>query len=33
LLDPKITRGRLHRVRLYESADLFADCYRNGAEC
>src|SRR3979409_507031 len=29
LLDPKITKGRLHRVRLYESADLFADCYRN----
>ena len=31
LLDPKIRQGRLHRVRLYESADLFADCYRNGA--
>src|SRR5215831_2996546 len=31
LLEPKIPRGRLHRVRLYESADLFADCYRNGA--
>jgi 6-pyruvoyltetrahydropterin/6-carboxytetrahydropterin synthase len=31
LLDPKINQGRLHRVRLYESADLFADCYRNGA--
>src|SRR5260370_42699884 len=31
LLDPKIKQGRLHRVRLYESADLFADCYRNGA--
>src|SRR6266403_6290448 len=31
LLEPKITKGRLHRVRLYESADLFADCYRNGA--
>ena len=30
LLEPKIPRGRLHRVRLYESADLFADCYRNG---
>src|SRR5260370_83060 len=27
LLDPKIKQGRLHRVRLYESADLFADCY------
>ena len=25
LLEPKITQGRLHRVRLYESADLFAD--------
>lgn len=32
LLEPKIPSGRLHRVRLYESADLFADCYRNGAE-
>jgi len=31
LLEPKIKQGRLHRVRLYESADLFADCYRNGA--
>src|SRR6266481_5051585 len=31
LLDPKITRGKLHHVRLYESPDLFADCYRNGA--
>jgi 6-pyruvoyltetrahydropterin/6-carboxytetrahydropterin synthase len=31
LLDPTIKQGRLHRVRLYESADLFADCYRNGA--
>lgn len=30
LLEPKITQGRLHRVRLYESADLFADCYRHG---
>lgn len=33
LLDPRIEQGRLHRVRLYESADLFADCYRNGAAC
>jgi len=33
LLDPQIKQGRLHRVRLYESADLFADCYRNGAAC
>jgi 6-pyruvoyltetrahydropterin/6-carboxytetrahydropterin synthase len=31
LLDPQIKQGKLHRVRLYESADLFADCYRNGA--
>jgi 6-pyruvoyltetrahydropterin/6-carboxytetrahydropterin synthase len=30
LLEPKIKQGHLHRVRLYESADLFADCYRNG---
>jgi 6-pyruvoyltetrahydropterin/6-carboxytetrahydropterin synthase len=26
LLLPKITRGKLDRVRLYESPDLFADC-------
>jgi 6-pyruvoyltetrahydropterin/6-carboxytetrahydropterin synthase len=26
LLDPKITQGKLDRVRLYESPDLFADC-------
>jgi 6-pyruvoyltetrahydropterin/6-carboxytetrahydropterin synthase len=31
LLEPKITQGRLHRIRLHESADLFVDCYRNGA--
>jgi len=31
LLEPKIPSGRLHRVRLYESADLFADCYRAAA--
>ena len=30
LLEPKIRQGRLHRVRLYESEDLFADCYGNG---
>jgi len=29
LLDPKIKQGKLHRVRLYENSDLFADCYRN----
>ena len=32
LLEAKIPKGRLHRVRLYESADLFADCYRNAAK-
>jgi 6-pyruvoyltetrahydropterin/6-carboxytetrahydropterin synthase len=26
LLEPKITRGKLDRVRVYESSDLFADC-------
>ena len=26
LLEPKITTGKLDRVRLYESPDLFADC-------
>jgi 6-pyruvoyltetrahydropterin/6-carboxytetrahydropterin synthase len=26
LLEPKITSGKLDRVRLYESPDLFADC-------
>lgn len=26
LLEPKIHRGQLDRVRLYESQDLFADC-------
>jgi 6-pyruvoyltetrahydropterin/6-carboxytetrahydropterin synthase len=31
ILEPKITPGRLHKVRLYESADIFAECYRNGA--
>ena len=30
LLEPQIPQGRLYRVRLYESADLFADCFRNG---
>ena len=28
LLEPKITQGKLDRVRLYESPDLFADCTR-----
>src|ERR1700734_1405361 len=27
LLEPKITRGQLSRVRLYETPDLFVDCY------
>jgi 6-pyruvoyltetrahydropterin/6-carboxytetrahydropterin synthase len=26
LLAPRITRGKLDRVRLYESPDLYADC-------
>ena len=26
LLEPKIRQGKLHRVRLYEAPDLFADC-------
>lgn len=30
LLEPKITRGALHRVRLYETPDLFVDCYGSG---
>ncbi len=32
-LEPKMTRGKLHRVRLYMDPDLFVDCYggRNGA--
>ena len=33
LLEPRITRGKLDRVRLYESSDIFADVTRdaNGA--
>jgi len=33
LLEPRISKGKLHRVRLYETPDLFADCYgeANGA--
>ncbi len=27
LLEPKITKGKLHRVRLYENPDLFVDCF------
>lgn len=30
LLEPKINRGKLDRVRVYESADLFADCTAEG---
>jgi len=30
LLQPKITRGKLHRVRLYETPDLFVDCFGDG---
>jgi 6-pyruvoyltetrahydropterin/6-carboxytetrahydropterin synthase len=32
LLESKIPQGQLHRVRLYETPDLFAECYRNGAK-
>ena len=32
LLEPKIPQGRLHKVRLYETPDLFAECCRNGAK-
>jgi 6-pyruvoyltetrahydropterin/6-carboxytetrahydropterin synthase len=31
LLEPKITRGKLDRVRLYESPNLFADCTADSA--
>jgi 6-pyruvoyltetrahydropterin/6-carboxytetrahydropterin synthase len=30
-LAPRITRGRLHRVRLYEQPDLFVDCFADSA--
>jgi len=30
LLEPKIKQGSLQRVRLYESPDLYADCFRIG---
>ena len=30
LLAAKITHGKLHRVRLYETPDLFVDCYGEG---
>ena len=29
-LEPKIQKGRLHRVRLYEAPDMFVDCYGSG---
>jgi 6-pyruvoyltetrahydropterin/6-carboxytetrahydropterin synthase len=31
LLEPRIHQGRLHRVRLYETPDLYVDCLGNGA--
>ena len=31
LLAPKINKGRLTRVRLWESPDLYVDCYGDGA--
>jgi 6-pyruvoyltetrahydropterin/6-carboxytetrahydropterin synthase len=31
LLEPKIRQGKLHRVRLYESEDLFADVVKQGS--
>ena len=30
LLEPKLLKGRLHRVRLHESPDLFVDCFGDG---
>jgi 6-pyruvoyl-tetrahydropterin synthase len=30
LLEPNIKRGRLSRVRLWESSDLYVDCYGDG---
>lgn len=30
LLAPRITKGSLHRVRLYEEPDLFVDCFGEG---
>ena len=30
LLETKITQGSLYRVRLYETPDLFVDCYGDG---
>lgn len=30
ILEPKIHQGRLDRIRLYESPDLFVDCTRDG---
>jgi len=31
LLASKIRQGKLHRVRLYEARDLFADCFGPGS--
>jgi 6-pyruvoyltetrahydropterin/6-carboxytetrahydropterin synthase len=30
VLRQKITKGKLHRVRLYENPDLFVDCFGDG---
>jgi 6-pyruvoyltetrahydropterin/6-carboxytetrahydropterin synthase len=30
ILDPKIQRGRLERIRLHEAPDLYVDCKRDG---
>jgi len=30
ILEPHIRQGRLHRVRLYETPDLYVDCFGNG---
>jgi 6-pyruvoyltetrahydropterin/6-carboxytetrahydropterin synthase len=32
LLAPTITKGRLSRVRLWESPDLYVDCYGDRAQ-
>jgi len=32
LLEPKIERGHLHRVRLWENTDLYVDCYGDRAD-
>ncbi|MGH9728011.1 MAG: 6-pyruvoyl trahydropterin synthase family protein [Candidatus Acidiferrales bacterium] len=32
ILEPKVHQGRLDRIRLYESPDLFVDCTADGAK-